>query len=514
MFRDLSCRLLIALFIVGLLSVDVGAKPPSASVGDATHGSLEHAKALAKKTSATRVLTATVRRQFYYGTDRLVGAIVDAAKTVRQKMPKSVLRIGNLSRKAGGDIPQSRSHNSGRDADLAFYVVDQKGRAANPDTLVKFPRRAAEKMPIRAGKWTFDVERNWLLLTAFMENSNVEIDWVFAARWLIAALLDHAAERGALPSLVLRAETSLKQPGDSSPHADHFHVRVYCTARERDEHGCVNYGYVWPWVDAGGQYLQGRAAEELAKALDTSASTKLRKRALYWLVKHRVGQAVDWVVHLASEPDLRAPIVSLVAATGSDAAVAALADALEATGGLRASEAIRLSKRASASALCAPLAAAMANTSNKRKDRLKALTALVRLGRPCAVEALADRWNDRNKRVAEAAREALETTVNRRFDTRRAFERWWAETASRTPSEWVRQGFVEAGVLPPSGDLTVQQEAKALLNAVDLDPPVGLNAQRALRKLLGRGRDTSDWPASKTRKYWSSLHSEVESAFY
>ena len=44
--------------------------------------------------------------------------------------------------------------------------------------------------------------------------------------------------------LVEYARTLMRQPGDSAPHDDHFHVRVYCTRSDRF-HGCRDSGPVW-----------------------------------------------------------------------------------------------------------------------------------------------------------------------------------------------------------------------------------------------------------------------------
>jgi hypothetical protein len=45
-----------------------------------------------------------------------------------------------------------------------------------------------------------------------------------------------------------RARVTLRQPGDSSPHADHFHIRFYCGLEERLR-GCVDTGERHAWVD-------------------------------------------------------------------------------------------------------------------------------------------------------------------------------------------------------------------------------------------------------------------------
>ena len=37
------------------------------------------------------------------------------------------------------------------------------------------------------------------------------------------------------------------RPKNSSPHADHFHIRIFCTDGDL-EFGCKDYGPEWAWV--------------------------------------------------------------------------------------------------------------------------------------------------------------------------------------------------------------------------------------------------------------------------
>ena len=41
-------------------------------------------------------------------------------------------------------------------------------------------------------------------------------------------MLEYAISSGAPKSLVARAALILRQPGDSAPHDDHMHVRIFC----------------------------------------------------------------------------------------------------------------------------------------------------------------------------------------------------------------------------------------------------------------------------------------------
>jgi penicillin-insensitive murein endopeptidase len=70
---------------------------------------------------------------------------------------------------------------------------------------------------------------------------------MFLARWLEALIIEHARARGEDPELVWHAETVLLQPGDSSAHSDHIHLRIACSPGEAVE-GCQGGGPYWPWI--------------------------------------------------------------------------------------------------------------------------------------------------------------------------------------------------------------------------------------------------------------------------
>ncbi|MCH2137335.1 MAG: penicillin-insensitive murein endopeptidase, partial [Phycisphaerales bacterium] len=58
-----------------------------------------------------------------WGTAETVAAIYRAVDLVRAKFPDTPdLAIGDLSRKHGGKLRPHKSHQSGRDADIAYYV--------------------------------------------------------------------------------------------------------------------------------------------------------------------------------------------------------------------------------------------------------------------------------------------------------------------------------------------------------------------------------------------------------
>jgi len=183
----------------------------------------------------------SVQRDAIYGTDALVAALGRAGRAVARRWPGSTLWAGDLSGPRGGDLPGHQSHNSGRDADLAFYMRDPRG------ALDDSPRLARVGANLQAGARHFDVARNWALVEALLRDSLVQVQWLFVADHLRAALLEHGEAAGADPEVLRRARAVLRQPRDSSPHAEHFHLRIYCGLDERLE-GCLDAAPFHPWI--------------------------------------------------------------------------------------------------------------------------------------------------------------------------------------------------------------------------------------------------------------------------
>ncbi len=69
-----------------------------------------------------RVMPADQAGDVRWGLGALVGMVDRAARHVRHLFSGAVLNVGHLSKNGGGNIEQHASHESGRDADLPFYV--------------------------------------------------------------------------------------------------------------------------------------------------------------------------------------------------------------------------------------------------------------------------------------------------------------------------------------------------------------------------------------------------------
>ena len=166
-----------------------------------------------------------------YGHPALVLMLGRSARELFRAAPGSVMLVGDLSGAKGGPLAGHRSHQSGRDADVGFYALDPKGKPATPTALVAFgpDGRARDGSGL-----TFDDRRNWLLVDSWARDERAGLSHIFVARHLRQRLLAHAQTHGASAERVTQAAMLLKQPEDSSPHDDHFHVRVSCPKRQTE----------------------------------------------------------------------------------------------------------------------------------------------------------------------------------------------------------------------------------------------------------------------------------------
>jgi penicillin-insensitive murein endopeptidase len=202
------------------------------SIGSPTEGHLLGGTRL-EETPYLRVVPAYTPSNARWGLEPLVTMIDRAARQVRRQYPDAVTSVGHLSREGGGEIDRHRSHESGRDADLGFFVRNHAGRQLLPSHFVQFRGDGS------AVGWPgayFDDAKNWLLVAALVTDPEAHVTHVFVAAPLRARLLEYAERMGVPASLRTRAAEVLQQPHGALPHDDHFHVRIGCPSRMS---GCV-----------------------------------------------------------------------------------------------------------------------------------------------------------------------------------------------------------------------------------------------------------------------------------
>lgn len=195
------------------------------------------------------------RRGFHYGTDELVAALQHAAARVKARFWRSTAGFADLSPALGGPSKWHKSHQAGRDVDVLFYTKLTDGTSLPPpaeDMIVL----SGEGRPILPAEYTdgygdpqwserrFDARKNWLFIETLLRDPTIRVQWIFISRGLEALLLAEARKRERPEWIVSYAETVMQQPGDSLPHDDHMHVRIYCSRADRF-HGCEDRGPVW-----------------------------------------------------------------------------------------------------------------------------------------------------------------------------------------------------------------------------------------------------------------------------
>ncbi len=166
-----------------------------------------------------------------YGHPALVLMLNRTAKAIAKQSPGSVLLVGDLSGEYGGPLAGHKSHQSGRDADVGFFVTDREGRPQNAKRLIAFDAQGKAR---DGSHVTFDDYRNWLLVQLWLKDSRADLEHVFVASHLRRRLLDFARARPAFRHHVLAASQFLRQPSNGLPHDDHFHIRIACPERQTE----------------------------------------------------------------------------------------------------------------------------------------------------------------------------------------------------------------------------------------------------------------------------------------
>jgi penicillin-insensitive murein endopeptidase len=191
------------------------------------------------------------QRGLRYGTEELVSLIVWAGRELVRLHPGAAFAVADLSLARGGPSAWHRSHQHGRDVDIPFITRTGAGEARRTMAMHRFSAAgmlvgAAPEEPVPGSATVFDDERNWTLIKLLLENPIIEIQWIFVSDDLKQRLIEHAIAAGEPADLIARAGYLLHQPGDSLPHDDHFHIRVFCPPSDL-AFGCEDWGAI-RWV--------------------------------------------------------------------------------------------------------------------------------------------------------------------------------------------------------------------------------------------------------------------------
>jgi penicillin-insensitive murein endopeptidase len=205
----------------------------SLSVGHPNDGWQVRAKRLR---SSDRLKVRKDCRKNSYGHPALVLMLERTAKDIFAAQKGSVMLVGDLSDENGGPLYGHRSHQTGRDADIGFFVTNKKGRPITSERFVGFNADGTSKdgSPVLFDDW-----RNWLLVKSWILDKRAGISHIFIQHDLRQRLLRFAARHPKARPYITEAAALLKQPEYGEDHSDHFHVRISCPTNQaglcRDE---------------------------------------------------------------------------------------------------------------------------------------------------------------------------------------------------------------------------------------------------------------------------------------
>jgi LysM repeat protein len=187
---------------------------PSEAIGPTNRGRLENPARLPPHRGY--VIRTPARAYGTVETTRWIAAAFDAVDA-KFKQTK-VVRIHDISDRDGGRLRDHKSHQNGRDADIAYYQENCGSKACQFEEF-----RSSE----------LDVARQWTLLEYWLRNEQAEM--IFIDYRLQAKLYRYAKRKG-VPSSKL--DSWIQYPrGKYEPvgvirhfrnHEDHLHVRFVC----------------------------------------------------------------------------------------------------------------------------------------------------------------------------------------------------------------------------------------------------------------------------------------------
>lgn len=228
-----------AVVLAGCAELGVVGDGTSVSIGTASRGYLLDGVRLPDRGDGFVTREIWRQRNNRFGTDELVDLITGVGRRMRAQVRDAKLVVADLSGQGGGERNAfHRSHQTGRDVDLLYYMRDAKGAPFEPDAMHVFNRALHA---VDGSGLTVDVPRTWLLVKEIVTAPEAPVQWIFMYEPIAQRLLEYAAQIGEPELIVARARKTLKQPGDSARHDDHLHVRVYCSSSDRN-YGCRDLG--------------------------------------------------------------------------------------------------------------------------------------------------------------------------------------------------------------------------------------------------------------------------------
>ena len=510
-------------------------RPPagSLSVGATSSGRLEHGRTIVGG-KAWSFMPHIPARGTTYGVDEMQGFLDRIGASVSGCRKGAELRVGNVSLVRGGFSPWHRSHQAGRDVDLAPMLVDRKGRSTPLDDFVRIDRQGRARDG--SGR-KLDARCTLQLLAAIASETDAPAQWVFLSRTIKALALREAAKAKLDAAIVARIDTMVKQPSDSAPHDDHLHVRLYCSESDR-RYGCLDREPWRAWVkrDDAGFALH---VQQVA-AIGRSAAPALRREAIGLLGRLRTPLAIPalGLALVDKDPSVRRSalqgLVALGDASAAETMLRALGEVDDDVFAVRLYDVARKLRAASllltARALLVNPAVALQPIVRSRAGETLALRAIATLRGdglaipdPNAVESLLSVVQSGSVAMRRAAHDALLHMTNQAIpgdpgghehpSVVAAWSAFWQKHARSPWERWAAEGFAAHGVaLTAEGKLS-RSDVPALIDALGhRSSAVVHNATLALAHVLGEAPKAKPGAATVAawRRWWQRHRREFK----
>ena len=493
------------------------------SVGTTSQGSLLNAMAIAPKGPHHEVIDRAKARQTRWGHPALVAALMDAADHVATAHPGSVLALGNLSKWGGGDIHWSVSHNSGRDADVAFFVTRRSTKAPlemAPD-LVEFDDQG---LALAYPDLAFDVPRNWALAKALLMSPHADVQFLFVSQPLKDKMLAHAQSLGEPEEVMERAQLAMRQPEGALPHNDHFHLRIRCPKADR-LNGCVDQGPRWSWLDWHHDELLGRTVAMIPLLQGEDDDLKLQALAYIQAIESPYATEFALTYGLPSpNPEVRKRALEVASSLWSytGAGVMAMQWALDHPQSDEATRAKLLAMmRQSLDPWVIPwVQQRLALETLSPKERSRAVWVLAHQMEETLVPYLLDQLRAEPSpqvrrtlgrvlhRVTNRQEEALDwgtSPAQERATSLTRWQAWWEAHRVEPRAVWVVQGLQQAAPEVTLETLETPAAIEAMIRALPTAPDhLAYNLNRTLRQATGRWSPLELTHGQKLYERWNS----------
>lgn len=206
--RKLLLYIIVAAHLIPLTFLVEKTQALTASVGQPYHGKLVNGVPFPAQFPGYRLR----EEGRTYTTPEVVGALLDAIDSVREKYPETCdLYLGDFSTVTGGSASHHRSHQNGRDVDIGMYAKGNRPL----DQLVSM------------NEDNLDVPKTWHLMENIIRSQRVQ--YIFLDRRIQKLLYDYALSHGSDPVYLDRLFGAAKGAlvMHVPNHDNHMHVRFF-----------------------------------------------------------------------------------------------------------------------------------------------------------------------------------------------------------------------------------------------------------------------------------------------